>query len=59
MIMIKKNLVEYQQYNFLLILTNFERRVVVVKPLLVPELLVKSDGKYRATLWLRNPGPSR
>ncbi len=29
-----------------------------VRPLPVPELLVKSDGIYRATLWLRNPGHS-
>ncbi len=30
-----------------------------VRPLPVPELPVKSDGIYRATLWLRNPGLSR
>ena len=30
-----------------------------VRPLPVPELLVKSDSIYRATLWLRNPGHSR
>ncbi len=30
-----------------------------VRPLPVPELLFKSDGTYRATLWLRNLGPSR
>ncbi len=30
-----------------------------VRPLPVPKLLVKSDGIYRATLWLRNPGHSR
>ncbi len=29
-----------------------------VRRLPVPELPVKSDGIYRATLWLRNPGPS-
>ncbi len=30
-----------------------------VRPLLMPGLPVKSDGIYRATLWLRNLGPSR
>ena len=30
-----------------------------VRPLPVPELLVKSDGIYQAALWLRNPVPSR
>ncbi len=29
-----------------------------VRPLPMPELPVKSDGIYRATLWLRNPGSS-
>ena len=30
-----------------------------VRPLPVPESPIKSDGTYRATLWLRNPGPNR
>ncbi len=30
-----------------------------VRPLPVPELLVKFDCTYRAKLWLRNPRPSR
>ncbi len=32
---------------------------VTVRPLPVPKWPVKSDGIYRATLWLRNPGLSR
>ena len=44
--------------------TEFEKplnfiKSTIVRPLPVPELLVKSDGTYRATLWLRNPRPSR
>ena len=30
-----------------------------VRPLPVPELPVHSNSTYRATLWMRNPGPSR
>ncbi len=30
-----------------------------VRPLSVPELLVKFDNTYRATLWLRNPWSNR
>ncbi len=37
---------------------NFDP-MTIVRPLPMPELPVKSDGIYRATLWLRNSGHSR
>ena len=36
----------------------FKQLVGSVRPLLVPEILVKSNGTYRAAQCLRNPGPS-
>ena len=38
---------------------HFEKEGGTVRSLPVSELPVKSDGKYQATLWLRNPGPGR
>ncbi len=43
---------------FIYALETFGKIRLIVRPLPVPELPVKSDGIYRATLWLRNPGHS-